>query len=76
MEILEYPPPPPPVAFAVVPLADLAAPAEPPAPMTSIIFAALFQSDGTVHEVPDVRNTVTAVKTGPPSSARGAAANG
>jgi hypothetical protein len=76
-EILEYAPAPPPVAFAVVEV-ERAAPPEPPPPMTSMMFALLFQSAGTVHEEPDVRKIVTTVpvEAGPSSSASGAAPSG
>ena len=56
-DIFAYPPPPP------APLGSLLMPWPPP-PMHSIVFAALFQSLGTVHVgsvAVDVRNTCVAV---------------
>jgi hypothetical protein len=55
--ILEYAPPPPPAPATLLPPDTLP---PPPPPMTSMVLSALFQSEGTVQLVPEVRK-MTAV---------------
>lgn len=52
----EYAPPPPPSPPLGVALEPAAPP--PPPPMTSMVLDALFQSEGTVYEVPEVRKVL------------------
>jgi hypothetical protein len=51
-----YVPPVPPLAARAVFVGE--PPPPPPPPMHSMVLLALFQSPGTAHDVPDVRNIV------------------